>query len=46
MPLCNLLLQHLIHQLMLFDDRQALELRRLNLDRIHGTAATADILDL
>lgn len=46
MPLCDFLLQHLVDKLMLFDHRQALEPGRLNLDCVHRTAATADILDL
>jgi hypothetical protein len=46
MPLCNLILQHLVDQLMLLDHSQALELGRLNLDRIHRSAAAADVLDL
>jgi hypothetical protein len=46
MPSLNLLLQHFINHLMLFDDRQSLKLRTLDLQRIHGPASTADILDL
>jgi hypothetical protein len=46
MPLCDLLLQHLVDQLVLLDHRQALELGRLNLDRVHRSAAAADVLYL
>ena len=46
MPLRKPFLQYLIHQLMLLDPRQTLKLRLLNLDCIHGAAATADVLDL
>ena len=46
MPLCDLFLQHLVDQLMLLNHCQAFELRRLNLDRIHGAATAADVLDL
>jgi hypothetical protein len=46
MPLCDLLLQHLVDQLVLLDYRQALKLGRLNLDRVHRSAATADVLYL
>ena len=46
MPLRDLRLQHLIHQLVLFDHCQALEFRGLNLNRIHRAAAAADVLNL
>lgn len=46
MPLCDLLFQYLIDQLVLLNHRQALELGRLNFDRIHGSAAATDVLDL
>jgi hypothetical protein len=46
MPPRNLLLEHLIHKLMLLDDRQPRKLARLDFDGVHGAAAAADILDL
>lgn len=46
MPLRNLLFQHLIHHLMLLNHRQALELCRLDFQRIHGATATAYVLHL
>ena len=46
MPLCDLLLQHLVDQLVLLDHRQALELGRLNLDCVHRSASAADVLYL
>lgn len=46
MPLCNLLLQNLVNQLVLLDHCQALELRRFDFDRVHGAATAADVLDL
>ena len=46
MPLCDLLLQYQVDQLVLLDHRQALELGRLNLDRVHRSAAAADVLYL
>lgn len=46
MPLCDFFLQHLINQFMLFDHCQALELGRLDLDSVHGSATAADVLDL
>jgi hypothetical protein len=46
MPALNFVLQHLIYQLVLLYDRQALELGRFDLDRVHGPTAAADVLDL
>lgn len=45
-PLCNLLLEHLVDHFMLLDYRQAFELGRFNLDGVHGAAAPANVLDL
>lgn len=45
-PLCNLLLEHLVDQFMLLDDSQAFEPGRLDLDGIHGAAAAANVLNL
>jgi len=46
MPGMNLVLEYCIDHFMLLDDRQASELGRLNLQRIHGSTATAFVLDL
>jgi hypothetical protein len=46
MPLRDLLLEHLIHKLMLFNHRQPLELGRFNFDGVHGPASAAYVLDL
>jgi hypothetical protein len=46
MPLRNLLFQHLINKFMLFDDRQALELGRLDRYGVHGATSTAYVLHL
>lgn len=46
MPALNLVRQYRIYKLMLLNNRQALEFRRLYLQRIHGPATAADVLDL
>lgn len=46
MPLCDLLLQHLVNQLVLLDHSQTLEFGRLDFNRIHRSAAAADVLYL
>jgi hypothetical protein len=46
MPLRDLLLEHLVHQLVLLDHCQALEFRRFNVQRVHGPATAADVLHL
>jgi hypothetical protein len=46
MPLRDLLLEHLVHKLVLFDHCQALEFRRFNVQRVHGPATAADVLHL
>lgn len=46
MPLLDLLSQHLVHQPMLFDHSQALELCRCYRYRVHAAATTADVFDL
>jgi hypothetical protein len=46
MPSLDLLLQNLIDHLMLLDDAQPAKLCTLNLQRIHRSAPTTDILDL
>jgi hypothetical protein len=46
MPALNLLLQHFVDHLMLLNYGQALEFRGFDFDCVHGSAATADVLDL
>lgn len=46
MPTLDLIRQDRVNHLMLLNHRQPIELRRLNLQRIHATTSTADILDL
>ena len=46
MPLCDLLLQHLVDQLVLLDHRQAFELWRFDVQCVHGSATAADVLHL
>lgn len=45
-PLLDLFGENLVHHLMLLDDWQALELLGHNVESIHATATTADVLDL
>lgn len=46
MPARDLVRQDLVHHLVLLNDAQALELGRLNAQRIHRATTTTDILDL
>jgi hypothetical protein len=46
MPPSDFLLEHLIHELMLLYDAQALELCGLDFNGVHGAAAAAYVLDL
>lgn len=46
MPLLNLLSQHAVHQAVLFNNSEALELLRDDIQRIHRAATAADILYL
>ena len=45
-PILDIFAQYLIHQSVLFDDWQALELVRCYCHGIHTSAATTDIFDL
>lgn len=46
MPFLDLFSQYLIHQPMLLNDRETLELLGDDVESVHGTAATANVLDL
>lgn len=46
MPLLDLLRKYRVHKAMLLHNRQALELLRDNIQRVHRATTTADILDL
>lgn len=46
MPLLDLLRKYRVHKAMLLHDRQALELLGDNIQRVHRTTTTTDILDL
>lgn len=45
-PALDLVFQDLVDQFVLFDDRHALELGAFDIERVHGTATTANVLDL
>lgn len=45
-PLLDFFGEDLVHHLMLLDDRQTLELLGYNVESIHATATTTDVLDL